>query len=116
MVFCDIDDDLDELCGEGYASPGQSVELDGYMADPIMEREETQGLVHAPVPIVGETEEDEEYDEDNGTRVVALCKVPYSKTKSIENGEDEGNVQNLARESTKEDEEAECEDESASSG
>lgn len=79
-------------------------------------REGTQGLVHAPVAKVGETEDNEEYDEDDGTRVITLCEVPYSNTKSIENGKDEGNVQNLAGESTKEDEEAKCEDESASGG
>lgn len=77
-------------------------------------REGGQGLVHGPEAEIGETEDDEEYGEDDSTRVVALCEVPYGKTKGIENGEEEGNVQYLAGESTKEDKEGECEGESES--
>jgi len=77
-----------------------------------MERDEAQGLVHTPVPKIGETENYEEQREDDSTRVVPLCEVPYSNAKGIDNGEEEGNVQNLAGEGAKEDEETKCESES----
>ena len=65
------------------------MKLVGYMEKERMGREEG---AHAPVPKISETEDDEEYCEDDGTRVVPLCEVPYSKAKTVQNSEDEGYV------------------------